>query len=98
MAMREPTYYVYKLDVVYPEGSDAPGWQPAENYEERWGTDPETGGAEVFPFEWPRPRRCLSYSTAKRWATQLTKWGCKVEIVRSQPVAWDETTSDTEGR
>lgn len=85
--MAERRVYVYRLDVVYPEGSDAPDWEP-EGWEPMWGTEPETGAPERQVFRWPASRHCLTLGTAQRWATRLRNWGCKVEIERSEPVAW----------
>lgn len=93
---------VYRLDITYPEGSDAPGWQPAG-----WTAgDPGTrGGPELEDcwFGWPAEHLYLSRSGSARRAEILRGYGCDVNIVVSFPVMWNEDDEpekipDAEGR
>jgi hypothetical protein len=81
--------YVYRLRVKYPEGVDEDN--PPKGWEPRWGDSHER---EEERFRWPALRRCLSLSTAKRWADQLRAWGCEVEVERSLPVKWPTSPSE----
>jgi hypothetical protein len=88
------TTRVYRLDIVYPEGSRLPGWHPAA-----W-TDPqylrtlsreqrrEIRAALRRPFKWPRERLFLSSSGAYGRAALLRACGCDVEVQGSLPVEW----------
>jgi hypothetical protein len=80
---------VYRLRVEYPEGVDEDN--PPKGWEPRWGDSHER---EEERFRWPSLRRCLSASTAKRWADRLRAWGCEVEIERSSPVEWSAPPSE----
>lgn len=71
---------VWRLDVTYPEGSDAPDWEPA-NWIPTY--DPEDRG-----FEWPRLRLYLSRSGAESRAKLLRGYGATVTVVGSEPVEW----------
>jgi hypothetical protein len=84
--------YVYRLRVEYPEGVDEDN--PPKGWEPRYMQDTETGGLDEVPFRWPTLRRCLSASTARRWADQLRAWGCEVEVERSLPVKWSAPFSE----
>lgn len=80
--MTRPTY-VYRLRVEYPEGVD---WR---NPPEAWEADEwqaADGSIESREFQWPRVRPYLSASGAKARADLLRKYGCTVEIERSEPV------------
>jgi hypothetical protein len=82
---------IYRLDVIYPEGSHAPGWRPA-----CWG-DPallatldkkqrrELAKAE---FYWPRERVFLSSSSAYARRNLLEWYGADAEVLASDPVTW----------
>lgn len=78
MATR-PTY-VYRLDVLYPEGSNAPGWEPP-------GWEPDNPEYEEA-FRWPAVRLYLSRSGALARAKLLESYGAKVQIVPSCAVDW----------
>jgi hypothetical protein len=85
---------VYKLDIVYPEGSREPGWHPA-----LW-RDPaylrtltreqrrEIRALLRKPFKWPRERRFLSPAGAYGRAWLLRFYGAEVEVYASDPVTW----------
>ena len=82
---------VYKLDIVYPEGSHEPGWRPA-----CW-SDPEylrtmdrklRRELERREFKWPRERLFLSSSGAYGRAGLLRWYGAEVEVFASEPVTW----------
>jgi hypothetical protein len=87
--------YVYRLIVVYPEGSHAPGWKPTI-----WG-DKEF--LKTLPlrvrlsmpirpakFRWPRERMFMSSDSAWGRAHFLKACGAEVTVLRSQPVTWIE--------
>lgn len=89
--------YVYRLEISYPEGSDAPGWLPP-----RWDQYvrklPLRTRRKVrrTGFRWPRERMFLSSSGAYGRAAQLIRFGCDVEIIRSDAVSfpaplWEDT-------
>jgi hypothetical protein len=77
--------YVYRLDVVYPEGVDwrnpPPAWEPDTFV---YG-DGETADTT---FHWPQIRQYLSARAAENRANLLRKYGATVTVVRSQPVEW----------
>lgn len=82
---------VYKLTVVYPEGSHEPGWRPA-----CW-SDPEflakldrkaRRELAARAFRWPRERLFLSSSGAYGRANLLTWYGAEVQVIASDPVTW----------
>ena len=100
---------VYRLIVMYPEGSDVPGWRPA-----RWRAQeaalPVQGVWLSWKkdlayrrwlrnrvFRWPAERRFLSGSSAYRRAALLRSYGAEVVVERSLPVQWPDTcfTADT---
>jgi len=84
-ALTEPrSMFVYRLVVEYPEGSDAPGWEP-EGWEPEWFTLDETA-----PFRWPRVRSYFSLSGATARARLFARYGANVTIERSAPVDWSE--------
>jgi hypothetical protein len=87
--------YIYKLVVEYPEGADAPGWYPAvfDNREvrsllsikERWGLR-----GDKKNFRWPRTRNIwISHSACWRRAWLLHTFGCRVVILRSDPLSFN---------
>lgn len=79
--MTERPTYVYKLHVLYPEGSDKAGWEPPGWEPEVHGTDGEWIG-----FQWPRNKLYLSRTGAVKRAALLERFGAKVTIERSYPV------------
>jgi len=94
-AVKEVTR-VWRLDIIYPEGSREPGWHPA-----CW-DDP--GYLASLPrrlrktlrrwkragFRWPREREFLSSSAAYDRAALLRAWGADVLVQRSDPVTWPD--------
>jgi hypothetical protein len=101
---------VYRLTIMYPEGSQEPGWRPA-----RWraqeATLPVRGSllsrrkdrgfrkwVRDREFRWPAERRFLSSSSAYERARLLRSYGAEVAVERSLPVEWPDTcfTEDTE--
>ena len=87
--------HVYRLEVVYPEGSQEPGWEP-ENYAEIWErlnpdytSDPNYDGP-IWPFAWPRAKTYLGAAGANKRADMIRAYGAKVEVRRSLPVEWPE--------
>lgn len=77
--------YAYMLDVVYPEGSDAYGWEP-EGWDPEWNGDPDAD----LDFRWPRVHPYLSRSGAVARAKMLESYGAKVTIRRSNPITWPD--------
>ncbi len=73
--------YAYRLIVEYPEGVDY--MNPPELWERD--DDPDSPG-----FSWPRDRRYLSLSGAKKRADLLRRYGCVVGIQRSERIEWTE--------
>jgi hypothetical protein len=92
----KPPVRVYRIDIIYPEGSGEPGWYPA-----LW-TDPEwlktltsKGRREIKamlrkPFKWPHERLFLSRSGAGNRAMLLRVYGAEAEVHSSDPVTWPE--------
>ncbi|MBL7487158.1 hypothetical protein [Frankia sp. AgW1.1] len=100
--MAERKTFLYRLDVVYPEGAREPDgsvngeWSPAGwdyNPENEWvGREPHTGDEEwgVRDFRWPRRRNFLSREGAEAQAERLRSYGAAVAVVRSEPVAFSD--------
>jgi hypothetical protein len=92
----KPPVRVYRIDIIYPEGSGEPGWYPP-----RW-TDREflktlTGDQrrEIKallrkPFQWPHERLFLSSSGAHNRMWLLRFYGAEAEVLSSDPVTWPE--------
>jgi hypothetical protein len=106
--MSTRTVHVWHLIVMYPEGSDVPGWQPA-----CWAAEAAPDARDLLTsrrarryrrwqqsrvFAWPRERMFLSSSSAYERAALLRRYGAEVAIERSLAVEWPETvfTDDTE--
>lgn len=77
--------YVYRLDVVWPEGTPRVGCDLSEPYStcESCYTLDRTGG-------WPRWRRYLSAVNAGRRAARLRHLGAQVTVQRSRPIEFPE--------
>ena len=91
--------YVYRLDVTYPEGSEQPGWEPAD-WREGLAVDLGRGSAGdgytpewCADFTWPRRRTYISAVAAERRKALLERLGAKVTVVRSAPVTWPKVAS-----
>jgi hypothetical protein len=83
---------LYRLDVVYPPGSDEwrwapPGWDDDPDNQEM---EPDTGAWGPAPFSWPAVRRYLSRSGAERRANLFRKYGAVVTVVASDPITWPD--------
>lgn len=94
MAMSRPVH-IYRLDVLYPEGSRFDPEHPEDRRWDHWeppgGTwDPGYSADPEYDdrFRWPAERLYLSSSAAKRRAALFEKYGAKVTIERSEPVTW----------
>ena len=83
--------HVYRLVIIYPEGSQAPGWRPA-----LW-SDPEflarlsrrsRRALARTTFTWPAERMFLSSSSAWNRAGKLLMYGAQVEVQASKTVTW----------
>lgn len=80
---------VYRLEIIYPEGSRQPGWRP-------YGWDAYLKSLPVLKrrrlrkegFSWPRERMFLSSSSAYERAMLLQAFGAEVQVLRSDPVTW----------
>lgn len=71
--------YVYKVCVVrWPSCRDDPEWLP-DDWDNDWGL-----------FKWPRMRVFLSITSAEKLANRLQRYGCDVEVVRSERVRWGD--------
>jgi hypothetical protein len=82
---------VYRLDIIYPEGSRQPGWRPASYDDPRYLatlTRRQRREHLARPFRWPRERQFLSSSGAYGRAGLLRWWGADVEVYASDPVTW----------
>jgi hypothetical protein len=98
VAVSRPTY-LYRLEIVYPEGSvfdpERPedrrwlDWEP-ENWQ-GWGGEWDGNPDHDDSFRWPRTRLFLSQTAAKRRAELFEKYGAKVTIERSEAVTWTRT-------
>lgn len=91
--------YIWKLDVEYPESALHPegvqffggtlksdwaprGWTPDDEYIIRFGTE---------RFIWPAVRRFyLSRSSAVDRALLLEHYGCRVRLLRSRAIEFEE--------
>lgn len=90
--MTDRKTYVWRLDVTLPPEASDPGWEPDAWLEElppypEGGMPPE---AMEDGFRWPRQRRFLSESGAKKQAALFRKYGAEVTIKRSAPVKWPQ--------
>jgi hypothetical protein len=75
---------VYRLEIVYPEGSRVPGWEPYA-----WRVMSRRQRRKLPPvFKWPRERQFLSSSGAYGRAALLRAFGAEVEVYASAPVTW----------
>jgi len=83
---------VYKLEIEYPPGSDAPGWAPACWPEFLAGIKDRARRREAARrgFRWPREHLYLSASGAYSRAALLTWFGATVYVDASSPVTWPE--------
>jgi hypothetical protein len=83
---------VYRLEITYPEGSDAPGWVPACWPELLASIKDRARRRELRRrgFRWPRERLFLSASGAYKRAGLLTVFGATVFVDASWPVTWSE--------
>jgi hypothetical protein len=92
---------VFRLDIIYPEGSREPGWRP-------YGWDSYLRSLPALKrrrlrkagFSWPRERMFLSSSSAYERACLLQAFGADVQVLRSDPVTWPAhwTWEDEAGR
>lgn len=104
--MSTRTVHVWHLEIMYPEGSDAPGWQPA-----CWAAETAPDARDLLTsrrarryrrwqrsreFRWPRERLYLSSSSAYERARLLRAYGAEVLVERSLAVEWPLFTDDTE--
>jgi hypothetical protein len=78
---------VYRLSVLYPAGSETPGWEP-EGWEPDFRQESETGARVEVPFSWPVTRLYLSRNAAVERVALLVRYGAKVSLERSDPVQW----------
>jgi hypothetical protein len=90
--MAERKTYAYRLRVTLPPEAADPSWEP-----EAW-----TGKLPPYPeggmppealedgFRWPRQRRFLSASGARKQASLFREYGAEVTIERSAPVTWPQ--------
>lgn len=81
--------HVFRLDIIYPEGSREPGWQP-DSWESFLRSLPPLQRRRVRKagFRWPRERMFLSSSSAYDRACLLRAFGADVQVLRSDPVTW----------
>ena len=92
---------IYRLIIMYPEGSDRPGWKPgcwtSPAFTARLSRKARRELAKR-EFAWPRERMFLSSSAAHERAWLLRAYGAEVLVEASLPVQWPETpfTSDTQ--
>lgn len=86
--------FVYRLDVIYPEGSDDPDWAPEGWVEWQAPYSPDEDGS----FFWPRVRPYLSRSGAEARAALLRKYGATVTVVQSNPVTWPDDRAAPTGQ
>jgi hypothetical protein len=92
--------YVYRLNVTLPPEAADPSWEPGAWLEElpsypEGGMSPE---ALEDGFRWPRQRRFLSESGAKKQAGLFRKYGAEVTIERSAPVEWPQEAATAAGK
>lgn len=83
---------VFRLEIEYPPGSDAPGWVPACWPEFLAGIKDKAKRREVRRrgFHWPREHLYLSASGAWARAGLLHWFGATVFVDASDPVTWPE--------
>jgi hypothetical protein len=88
---------VYRLDIQYPEGSDAPGWVPAcwPDFLASIKDKAERRAVRRRGFRWPRERLYLSASGAWSRAWLLMAFGAVVDVDASDPVTWPEWQDDS---
>jgi hypothetical protein len=95
---------VYRLEILYPDGSQRPGWRPRcwgkDEYLYRHSSRKQRRELSKKQFRWPRERMFLSSSGAYSRAGLLRWYGAEVAVLRSEPVSWsdwdwtDESWSD----
>jgi hypothetical protein len=85
------TAHVWRLDVIYPEGSRLPGFRPY-GWEAYLRSLPALKRRRMRKagFRWPRERLFLSSSGAYERAALLRAFGADVEVYRSDPVTWPD--------
>jgi hypothetical protein len=83
---------VFRLEIEYPPGSDAPGWVPDIWPEFLAGMRDRARRRELRErgFRWPRERMFLSSSSAYARAGLLIWFGATVYVEASSPVTWPE--------
>jgi hypothetical protein len=80
---------IYRVVVdSYPEGSDEPGWRPA-NWEPFVTRGPE--GDEMQEFSWPPRKNYFSYRSAYDRMLLFERYGASAHVEISDPVTWSET-------
>lgn len=82
--------YVYRLKVTLPPEAADPSWEPRSWIDELASYPFEGGSLEGDEFRWPRNRQFLSAAGARHLAGLFRKYGAKVTIERSAPVAWPQ--------
>lgn len=91
--------YVWRLKVVYPEGSHEKGWRPAlwsdPDFLKRLPRD-ERRALKRREFRWPRERVFLSSSSAWGRAALLAMYGARADVQRSARIQWPEDDALTE--
>jgi hypothetical protein len=96
--MAERKAHVYRLNVTLPPEAADPSWEPRAWLEEMAPYPEEGRNVEGDEFRWPRQRRFLSESGAKKQAGLLRKYGAEVTIERSAPVEWPQEAATAAGK
>lgn len=83
--------YIWRLKVVYPEGSHEKGWRPAlwsdPEFLKKLSRD-ERRALRKREFRWPGERMFLSSSGAWGRAGLLLAYGAQVDVQRSERIQW----------
>jgi len=83
---------VYRLAVTFPEGCDAPGWEPADWAAicDDYGWSDSNYGMRTQRewFGWPRRRLSFTRTAAEKRAALLRRCGATVTVEASNPVTW----------
>lgn len=82
---------IYRLKIIYPEGSHEPGWCPPVWSNPRYLETlswKERRALKSRVFAWPRVRNYLSSSGAYQRAWLFRFYGADCEVEASRPVEW----------
>lgn len=92
------SYFFYRLEIRYPDGSHekgwpTPGWRPESISDEEWETYPHKNAYDGT-FRWPRQKMFRSAQGAYNRARLFEEYGCTVHVERSKPIEWESVQDE----